>query len=213
MAILESGIATSSTQAAVEGRAMRVMTVGRGNAYAASATSGVIAAALGANSSVFAMRLNPGSVLRAYIERIRVQFTTIVAFTTPVTAARSLALFRGTGAAASAGTAMTPVSKDSTLATSQCLAANGGDIRISATAGLTVTGITFEATPLRTMTLSHVGNAGNYQEAIWESHATESYPIVLTPGQVLAIRNPVAMDAAGTWQFAINIDWHEAAAL
>ncbi len=32
-------------------------------------------------------------------------------------------------------------------------------------------------------------------------------------GQVLAIRNPVVMDAAGTWQLAVAVDWYEAPAM
>lgn len=28
-------------------------------------------------------------------------------------------------------------------------------------------------------------------------------------GQLLAVRNPVAMDAAGTWQFSITVDYYE----
>jgi hypothetical protein len=212
MAVIETG--TTATQVAVEGKAQRAMIVGRGNAYAISNATGTIGAALAANSSVFAMRLSPSSTLRAYIDRIRVQYTTIVAYTTPVTANRRLALFRGSGAAASGGTATLSVAKDTAaFPVSQCMTANGGDARIATTAALTVTGITFESDPLRTMSLVHVGNAGNYAEALWESHAGESYPIVLNPGQVLAIRNPAAMDAAGTWQMAVNVDWHEAAAL
>ncbi len=212
MAVIETG--TTVTQVAVEGRAQRIIQVGRGNAYAISNATGTIGAAVTANNSFFVMRLSPTTTLRAYIDRIRVQYSTIVAYTTPVTAGRRLALFRGSGAAASGGTAVNAVVKDTTaFPSSQFLTANGGDARIATTGGLTVTGITFESDPLRTMSLVHVGNAGNYAEALWESHAGESYPIVLNPGQVLAIRNPAAMDAAGTWQMAVNVDWHEAAAL
>jgi hypothetical protein len=212
MAVIETG--STATQAAIESRAIRTMQIGRGNAYAISNATGTIGAAVTANNSFFVMRLSPSATVRAYIDRIRVQYTTIVAYTTPVTANRRLALFRGSGAAAGGGTGTLAVAKDTTaFPVSQCMTANGGDARIAATGGLTVTGITFESDPIRTMSLVHVGNAGNYAEALWESHAGESYPIVLNPGQVLAIRNPAAMDAAGTWQMAVNVDWHEAAAL
>jgi hypothetical protein len=86
-------------------------------------------------------------------------------------------------------------------------------MRISATAALTVTGITYETTPFAVMTLSHLGAAGAYGEVVFEFAATESAPIVLQPGQLLAIRNPAAMDAAGTWQLGVRVDWHEAVAL
>ena len=71
-----------------------------GEHYSIAAQSGTIAAALAANASVFAMRLDPGTTRIAHIERIKIQFTTIVAFTVPVTAGRRLAVYRGSGAAA-----------------------------------------------------------------------------------------------------------------
>lgn len=212
MAIIENG--ATSTQAKVEGGTMRTMTVARGDTYAVSAVTGVVGAALAANSSVFAMRLDPSSARLAFIERIRLQYTTIVAYTTPLTAGRRLALFRGSGAATSGGTAITTsVTKNTASAASEFNTAQGGDMRVATTGALTVTGITFEADPIRTMSLVHVGNAGNYAEMLWEFHASECAPVVLQPGQVLAIRNPAAMDAAGTWQLVVNVDWHEAPAL
>jgi hypothetical protein len=211
MAIIETG--AGSTQTQVENGAARTLTVSRGISYSTTGVTGTMAAALAGNSTVFAMRLDPGSSVLAYIERIRIRYTTIVAYTAPLTASRRLALFRGSGAAASGGTALVPVQKNTTLATSECLIANGGDIRISATAGLTVSGITYETDPIRTMSLVHVGNAGNYVESLLEFHANECAPVVLQPGQLLAIRNPAAMDAAGTWQMAVNVDWHEAVAI
>lgn len=200
------GLKVESTKAA------RVVSVPRGNCYAVSGVSGTIGAALGANSSVFAMRLDPGAAVTAFLEQVRLSFTTIVAFTTPVTAGRRLSLFRGSGAAASGGTATPPVSKDSTSATSEFLAANGGDIRIASTAALTVTGITYETDPIATLTLVHVGAAGGFVTATWSFHATESAPLILSPGQLLAVRNPAAMDAAGTWQLGVDVEWTEAAA-
>lgn len=194
--------------------AARVVVVGRGNPFCIANQTGTIVAALGANSSVFAMRLDPSSALRLYLERLRLTFTTIVAFTTPVTAGRRIALFRGSGAAASGGTAIATATRKHTAfgATSEVDAANGGDARIATTAALTVTGITFEADPLRVMPLVHVGAAGANAESVYEFSATESHPCVLEPGQLFAIRNPVAMDAAGTWQLTVNVDWHEVAA-
>jgi len=211
MAIIETG--SGSTQTQVESGAARALLIPRGVAFSTTGVTGTMAAALAGNSTVFAMRLDPSSPVLAYIERIRIMYTTIVSYTTPITASRRLALFRGTGAAASGSTALVPVQKSTTSASSEFLLANGGDIRISATAGLTVTGITYETDPIRTMTLSHVGSAGNYAETLFEFHASECAPIVLQPGQLLAIRNPAAMDAAGTWQMAVNVDWHEAAAI
>jgi hypothetical protein len=59
------------------------------------------------------------------------------------------------------------------------------------------------------MSLVHVGNAGNFFESVFEFSATESTPITIEPGQILAIRNPVAMDAGGTFQCSVRVDWYE----
>jgi hypothetical protein len=214
MARLENPAGTVIVEADDGVDALRTTVVSRGFGYCVANLTGTIAAALGANSSVFAMRLDPGTSRRAFIERIRLQFTTIVAFTTPITAGRRLALFRGSGAASSGGTSIaTAVPKHTTADTSEFNVANGGDIRIATTGALTVTGITFESDPLRLLSLVHVGAAGAYIEQSWEFRSGEAQPIQLDPGQLLAIRNPVAMDAAGTWQLSVNAEWHEAPAL
>ncbi len=216
MAFTQDGRAVAANQA-VEAttKSARVALVQRTvNAYCASGTTGTIGAALAANSSVFAMRLDPTAPRRLFLERLRLQFTTIVAFTTPVTAGRRLSLFRGNGAAASGGTAMTPVRKSSAYGSpSEVETSQGGDIRIAAAAALTVTGITFETPPIGEMSLVHVGAAGGFFEQLFEFAPTECAPIWLEPGQLLAVRNPVAFDAAGTWQLAVKADWHEARVL
>lgn len=194
-------------------KGLRTTMLPRGDAFGVGAVTGTVAAALAANAAVFAMRMDPSAGKNAYIERLRLQFTTIVAFTTPVTAGRRLSIFRGSGAAASGGAAIATVAqKDSTSAPSECNTAQGGDVRIATTGALTVTGIAFEAVEFRTMSLVHVGAAGAFIESIFEFHATESAPIILQPGQLMAIRNPVAMDAAGTWQLGVGVDWYEAPA-
>ena len=213
MAVFEGGASGALVDVEADKKASRLVIAPRGKAYSVSSVTGTIAVALAANSSVFAMRLDPGSPLLAFIERIRLRYTTIVAYTTPVTANRRLAVYRGSGAAASGGTALaTAAQKDSTSSPSECNSAQGGDIRISTTGALTVTGITCETQEFATMPLVHVGAAGAYSEVIFEFATTESSPIILQPGQLLAVRNPVAMDAAGTWQLAVRVDWHEAAA-
>lgn len=187
----------------------RAVIVPRGEPYFLGAQTGVIAAALAGNASVFGMRLNPSAnPLRAYIERLILDWTTIVAFTTPVTAGRRLAVFRGSGAAATGGTAIAEVVPGiSTAPASQFNTTQGGDVRIATTAALGVTGITFEAQPAAVMNVTHVGAAGAYLQMTFELGS----PIILEPGQILAVRNgSAAMDAAGTWQLGVNVQWREA---
>lgn len=193
--------------------AARSVIVPRGVGFAVANNTGTMAAALAANSAVFAMRLDPSATRRGFVERMRIEFVTTVAFTVPVTAGRRLELFRGSGAAASGGTLLPPVPKHGIADTSEFSNANGGDIRLATTAALTTTGITFEANSFRTLSLVHVGAAGAYREAVWEFNSAETHPIQLDPGQVLALRNPAAFDAAGTWQMFVCVDWSEAPAL
>lgn len=179
-----------------------------------SATTGTIAAALAANSTVFAMRLDPGAgTVVAEIDRIRVKFTTILGFTVAVTGGRGLSLHRGSGAATSGGTSIAAAAKKSTtFGASQFDVAEGGDIRVATTAALTVTGITYEATPHRACSLAHAGAIGGYADFVWEFADNECYPLILQPGQLIGIRNPAAMDAVGTWQVQVDVDWRETTA-
>ena len=181
-----------------------------GNHYAQSAKTGTIAAAAAAGAAVFAMRLNPGYSGKVYIDAMKLRFTTIVAFTTPITQTRSLVLTRGAGAAASGGTSLaTAAKKDSTYPISQTDVASGGAVNIATTGALTVTGITWESTNFEELTLAHVGAAGAFYEHVFE-FASRAHPIELNPGEVIGIRvGASAMDAAGTWSLGVKLDWHE----
>ena len=172
---------------------------------------GAIMGAAAAGAAVYAMRLDPGAgSVKAYIDSIRLRFTCIVAYTTPITQTRSLVITRGSGAAASGGTAIATVNpKDTVYAASEFDAATGGDVRIATTGALTVTGITWETINMAEMTLAHVGAAGAFVEYIYE-FSVRNHPIELNAGQVLGIRvGPSAMDAAGTWTLGVEVNWHE----
>lgn len=210
MAILESGDATGHLQTIEDNKAGRAVVLPRGEGYSVSTITGTMAAALAVNSTVFAMRLNPGSPVAAYITRLAISWATIAAFTVPVTAGRRLSVFRGAGAAASGGTAIAnPFKKDSQVANSQFRSTAGGDIRVSTTAALTATGITYEVEEKFVVHLVGSGAAGNTKNADYVGDAAQAWPILLRPGELLAVRNPAAMDAGGTWQMAVDIDWYE----
>lgn len=209
--MVNEGAITGNLSEVTSKKAQLVSLQGRGAGFVLSSVTGTIGAALAANSSIFAMRFDTGAGnKRAFIEKVRLTFTCIVAFTVPITAGRRLSLFRGSGANASGGTALATVGKKhSASVDSEVEAANGGDARISTTGALTVTGITFETNELAVFSLVHTGTAGAFSEEIFEFNASENTPIVLEPGQLLAIRNPVVMDAAGTWQASVRVDWYE----
>jgi hypothetical protein len=197
--------ADGTTQLSVEAyrKSARVCVVKRGEGFSIEALTGTIAAA--SNGSVFAMRNSPTSGKDVYVSYLSLEYCTITAFTTPVTQ-RRLQIIRGSGAAASGGTAITPIAQhDSADATSQLNGANGGDVRVSTTAVLTVAGITFDTNALGNFVLTQFGtaNARNFQ--VFDFGSTDKGSIVLQPGELLAIRTSAAFDAAGTWQLGINI--------
>ena len=201
----------TGTEVNPEGALYTVSIDPSGSHYNVSAKSGIIAAGATAGSSVFAMRLDPAATNEAWIDSIRIRWTTVTAFTTPVTATRSLVITRGNGAAASGGTAIAAAAKkDTAYPASEFDSALGGDMRISNTGALTVTGITFETTNLGEMTLIHVGAAGGYYETVYEL-SVRNHPIELHAGELLAVRvGPTAMDAAGTWVLGVEVNWREA---
>lgn len=191
--------------------ALRVVDTGpSGNHFSIASKTGTIAAAAAAGACVFAMRVNPGYGGKVYIDSIKLRWTTIVAFTTPITQTRSLVITRGSGAAASLGTSLaTAVKKDTAYGASQTDTALGGDTRIASTGALTVTGITFESVNLAEITLAHVGNAGNFYEHVYE-FALRNHNVELNAGELLAIRvGSAAMDAGGTWSLGVEIGHRE----
>ena len=195
---------------------MRVFHFNRGYGYAVSGVSGAIAAGLAQDSLVLALLCDPaqGNVaanhkLGMYFDRLALAFTTVAAFTTPITAGRRLGIYRATGGqAATGGTPLTVAKKDAANApASVCTSA-----QIAAAGALgAAAGIAREATPIGTMDLTHVGTAGARQEFLFELAAPGNAEIVLAPGELLVVSNPVAMDAGGTWQLTVKeAHWIEA---
>lgn len=197
----------------VDGALQIVDVAPSGAHYTVATKTGVVAAAAAAGAALFAMRLDPGAgSTMAWIDSVRLRFTTVTAFTTPVTATRSLVITRGSGAAAAGGTGIaTATPKDTDYAASEFNTAVGGDLRIATTGALTVTGITWEATNIAECTLVHSGTAGAYYETVYE-FSVRNHPLELHAGQVLGIRvGPSAMDAAGTFVLGVEVSWRESA--
>ena len=218
MAVLEDAITSTALKIETSSKALRAISVSRGDGYSYSGITGTIAAALAVGSSLFVMRAGTGVSKKVFVDRIRIQYTCLANFTTAVNPGRRLALHRGSGVTATSGgtgIASGAVTKKDTAisANSVCDPSNGGDIRIATTNGLTLTSAVLESEPIGIMSLTHVGVAGNFFEQIFEFNPTENSELILNADQYLVVRNPVVMDAGGTWQVAIRADWREAEAL
>ena len=193
-----------------------------GSAWSLTGTTGTMAAALAANSVVFAMGAvaDPATgvsqtVKRApvEIEALRCTFTAIVAATTPVTAGRLLQLFKGSNnaqAMPTGGTALTPRPKR-TLDQTQDTGLQGA--RIATTAGLTVGTFTRDTVPLATMDLTGLGAAGSRFQFEFFFEKRQGSPLWLDPGEILVISNPAQIDAALTWQLTVDVDYRSRDAL
>jgi hypothetical protein len=210
MAIQIQGVNGVDVKALTYANGMAVSFVPRSDQYALSSCSGLIAAAAAANGCFFAVRNSPGAIKTVYVTQFRVQYTVTTAFTAAVTAGRRLSLYRGTGAAAAGGTALpTPAPYNPLSHASRISATMGGDARIATTGTLTVTGITFETQEIESFQLAGLGAASSLVSFERRYDNGQSNPIVLLPGQLLGLRNPAAMDAAGVWQVAVDIEWYE----
>lgn len=180
---------------------------------AGSALTGIVAAA--ADGTVWTLRYPETTVLpgkstretkRLYVQRIHVQYVTLTAFTTPVTAGRALRLVRGaptsgTASNPSGGAAYVMVHKRSDEVTETL-----GVGRVALTGVLTTTGITFETNPLQRIMLAQAGSSGNSYDEAWRFDGIEADPIYLLPGELLAIATDSAFDAAGTFQLQVDVD-------
>ena len=184
---------------------------------AGSALTGTVAAALAADGVIWTLRYPETTPMpsgglgnkRLYVQRIAVTTVTGTAFTTPVTLGRHLKLVRGAPTSATAsnpsgGAAYTMVRKRSDGSTTNGETLGVG--RVATTAALTTTGITFETAVLRRFPMSGSGSSGAVASATWLFNGVDADPIYLLPGELLAIAAGATMDAAGTFELAVDVD-------
>ncbi|MEY4548245.1 MAG: hypothetical protein RL685_4440 [Pseudomonadota bacterium] len=163
-----------------------------------SGTTGTMAAALASGACVCAARYPSAGVGKTLLHRLHVHYVCLGAFTTPVTAGRSLILQRGSGGDPSGGNALDIFDAD-TIA-----AVNGSELlagRIATTAALTVAGITFEAAPRARLLLAQAGESGKDYDEIWD---LSEDPMVLAPGQLWGLCAGQLFDAGGSWQLSVK---------
>ena len=189
----------------------------RGYGFAVVGATGTMAPALAANSLVFALycgqqpSTQASQQSRVYVDRLRLAFTTIAAFTAAITPGRSLGVYRATAGAGHAlpiGGAALGIAKKNSGAPSSVASAY-----IATTALLTPGTIVREPNPIAMLDLVAAGAAGALRELVFELAAPMNAPIDIGPDELLVIANPVPMDAGGTWQLAVDeCHWIEALA-
>lgn len=215
----------SNVVAEVDGTVFRAQRVtprpvdhGALGAYAYGGSTGILPAALAANSEIFQFRWTHASNL-AVIRKIRIAAavtTTMFAAGVPV----EIDLVKSTGwtVAGTGGTGLTPAAllKRRTSMGSTLLAA--GDVRIATTAALGAGTKTLETLSLSSI-LAGGPITGNLNGTIiapgtilWQAEVGDGeHPLVLAQNEGFSIRS-VAVPATGTWRAAINVDWAEVTA-
>lgn len=187
-------------------------------AYCWGGFSGIIPAALGANSEIFQFRWTDATRF-AVIRKIRISAavsTTFFAAGVPI----QLDVVKSTAwsAQGTGGTGVTPAAtlKRRTSMGSTLLAA--GDMRIATTAALGAGTKTLEANSLVSIiapgpiTASLNGQIIAPGTILWQAEVGDGeHPLVLVQNEGFVIRS-VAVPATGTWMAAINVDWAEVSA-
>lgn len=182
--------------------------------YSVGLSSGVMAAALGANTELVQFRWSDASRY-AVIRKIRLSAcvsTTFFANGVPWQVDLvKCHTWTGAGSGGTAAGILGGLKKRQNMGASLVLA---GDIRVSSTAGLTAGTKVLDGTPLGVIvapcpTAAPNGTMVADDTVLWQSEAHDGeHPLVLHQNEGFVIRN-VAIQALGVWQFRVQIDWAE----
>lgn len=194
----------------------RPMPLGSRGSYAIGLTTGVLPAALAANSEIMQFRWVDASgrivILRSITISASVS-TTMFAAGVPVQIEARIA--RAWTAQGTLGTGITFGANDSKRRTNQgstLLAA--GDVRIATTAALGAGTKTLDGTafgnlavggPITASLNGTIIPAGTY---LWQRNTPDEYPVVFANQEGFVVRS-VAVPATGTWTASINVEWAE----
>lgn len=194
----------------------RPMPLGARGAYSIGLLTGILPAALAANSEVMQFRWVDASgriVLLRSIQISAVVSTTFFAAGVPVQLearhARAWTAQGGSGAGITFGA---NDSKKRTNQGSSLLAS--GDVRIATTAALTAGTKTLDGTAFANIaapgpiTASLNGTIVPAGTVLWQRNTPDEYPIVYANQEGFVIRS-VAVPATGTWTLAVQVEWCE----
>lgn len=213
-----------STQLVVDGYAgsarvtERPMPLGARGAYSLSLTTGIIPAALTANSEIFQFRfVDPTVAGRLLLLRtIRVSAsvsTTMFAAGVPVQLEAKVA--RGWTAQGTGGTGITFGANDAKKRTNMGTTLLGaGDVRVATTAALGAGTKTLDGTAFAScaaggpITGSLAGTIIPAFTRLWQRDTGDEYPFVLAHQEGFVVTVP-AVPATGTWTATVSVDWAE----
>ena len=164
--------------------------------------TGIVAAALAINTDLVALRFSASSTRKAYITKFEL-IITIATVGVSAGVGGVIGLRRFTTATPTGGTARIAAEFNETST-----ATDMTDIRDSATA-LTVTGVSFPNTGELVWFRQSVSTVGNATIYTFEPYSAGGYPLILNPGDGIALSTRVAMAATQTWVYSWRCNWEE----
>ena len=165
--------------------------------------TGIVAAALAAGTDLVALRFSPSSTRKAYITKFEL-IVTIATVGVSAGVGGVLGLRRFNTATPSGGTARVVAElNESSTATDMT------SVQDSASA-LTVTSVVFPNTGEIAWFRQSVSTVGNATIYTFEPFSSGGYPLVLNPGDGIALSTRVAMAATQTWVYSWRCNWEEA---
>jgi hypothetical protein len=217
MAVLESGEAAVFATIEAKHLAIRMsgrpLDVGTRGAYSAAFVTGVLPAALGANSEIFQWRFQSVAGFLCLLRSVKISAAvSTTAFAAGVPIGLAMTLATGWTVAGTGGTGITWGANDgkkrSDFATTILTA---GDVRIATTAALGAGTKTLHAVNARHI----IGQVGAVITSIippattlWLRDTFDEYPFLFEHQEGFVIRS-VEVPATGTWKCAVEIEWAE----
>lgn len=222
MAVLEGGVSGALVGAGAENASpLHVTTLpmsyGSGGWYSLGATSGTMAASLGANSEIFQFRYVTAASRIALVHRVLISAGANVAASAAALAAFRCTVARSWTAAGSGGTRLTLTGDNVNLRTSMATS-EVNDAGISSTAALTAGTKTLDTTDVSAVSFGIGTGAITVSTslpilapvALWGGDGPVSHPIVLANQEGFVIRTGAnAFPAGMTWSFSVSVLWAE----
>lgn len=226
MSVIEGGVSGSLAGVGAEsGSPLHVtskpVSYGALGCYRLAATSGVIAAGLGAGAQLFYMKW-PDATRVAVIQRVKLSFQTLALFTAGTLDDFGFDMLKVTGASAGGGGIAIAGSAVSKLRASMSASLFGAsDIRIATTAALTALA-TLDANaiaasigdPQRANPASGTEEQRvNDPTLVFEPRVGDGeHPLVLSQNEGFVLRNRAVWPAAGTGLVQVEVSWAEVTA-
>lgn len=181
------------------------------NCWQSSSVSGVIAAGAASGSILWFQRVPLAAGVGArnplVIERLRVRYTCITSFTTPVTAGRGIGFCLIDARPSVAGAGRSNLLRKQNLLSLGAGSGNDGEVRIIGTTPFAPTGAAPSvADVFASLPLSGLGTSGNSVDREWEWNTGSAAMASVIPGAYLALITTAAMDAAGTFELCVESD-------